>query len=159
MFSAIWLLAGLACVGCAGAPQGPPQEAQLARAVAPPERLDPPDDLPEAARAILRHRMASHAQAMGDLMSAIMILKYEQIRERAQAIADDANFSRPLTGDASELNALLPERFFELQDEMKENAKALAAAASRMSAFETAEAYGKVSETCVRCHATYRAGR
>ncbi len=155
------LSAGLAVLAsCAtGERSGPPQEPQLARAVAPPDRLTPPEDLPPTARAILRTRMASHARDMGTLMSNIMVLRYKKIEEGASAIAADANLSRPLTGDATELNAHLPAKFFDLQEELKERAKVLAEAAHRMSAFDVADAYGSVSETCVRCHATYREGQ
>lgn len=154
------LALALGLVGCAGqASSEPPQQAQLGRALAPPSRLDPPEDLPEPARAVLRSRMASHAQDMGALMSAIMVLDYETIHDRALAIASDVNFARPLTGDATELNSLLPARFFDLQDEMKARARELAAAAAEQSAMRVAEAYGAASETCVSCHATYRAGR
>jgi cytochrome c556 len=152
---AVMLLAS----ACATAPPNqPPQQAQLAHAVAPPERLGPPDYLPKQARAILRQRMASHARDMGDLVSSIMVLDYEQIRERALELATDASFARPLTGDATELNAALPARFFQHQDELKQQARALAGAATVMKAFDVAEAYGQLAQTCVRCHATYRQG-
>src|SRR2546423_10700977 len=102
--------------------------------------------------------MASHAGDMGQLMSAIMLLHYDEIHERAEDIAQDARFARPLTGDASELNSALPERFFVLQEDLRAQAGALAAAAAKANAFAVADAYGRLSETCVRCHATYREG-
>jgi len=136
----------------------PPQQAQLARAVAPPARLEPPDYLPETARAVLRTMMSSHAQNMGSLMSAIMALDYPRIRAGADAIAGDARLSRPLTGDATELNSLLPEEFFRIQDGLREEAKVLAEAAQRQSPYAVSDAYGRVAQTCVRCHYIYRAG-
>jgi cytochrome c556 len=152
--------AALALPACASSSNHePPQQAELARAVAPPERLGGPQWLPGPARQILRTRMVSHASDMGQLMTAIMVLKYSEVRERADAIAGDANLSRPLTGDATELNSLLPERFFQHQDDLRRQARALSAAAARMNAKEVATAYGALSETCVHCHATYRAGR
>jgi cytochrome c556 len=158
--SSIVLVAAALAGGAACASQQhrnePPQQAQLTRAVSPPARLDPPEYLPETARAILKTRMASHARDMGDLMSAIMVLDYPGIREHAQSVADDANFARPLTGDATELNSALPERFFTLQDELKARARVLVTAAEHMKALEVADAYGRLSETCVRCHAVYR---
>jgi hypothetical protein len=146
---------------CASSPprSEPPQEAQLVRAVSAPARLGEPEYLPGPARAVLKTRMASHAQDMGDLMSAIMILEYPRINARAEAIAGEPSLARPHTGDATELNSALPERFFALQDELKVRARTLAAAAEHQSAFEVADAYGRVSETCVRCHAVYRDGR
>ena len=89
-------------------PAMPPQQEQLVRAVTPPASLGPPDYLPGTARALLRTRMASHTRDMADLMSAIMILRYPEIEERAQAIASEARFARPHSNDATELNAALP---------------------------------------------------
>jgi hypothetical protein len=102
--------------------------------------------------------MPSHARDMGDLMSAIMVLHYDEIHERAEVIAQDSRFARPLSGDAAELNSALPERFFLLQDELRTRAATLARAAGKASALDVADAYGRLSETCVRCHATYRDG-
>ncbi len=103
--------------------------------------------------------MTSHARTMGDLVSAIMVLDYVRIDSDARAIAGDASLARPLTGDATELNSLLPEKFFEHQDELRREASVLAVAADRMNAIDVAAGYGRLSETCVRCHATYRSGR
>jgi hypothetical protein len=67
----------------------------------------------------------------------------------------ERRMSRPLTGDATELNSLLPEKFFVQQDDLRAQARLLATAAAHQSAFEVADAYGKVS-ACVRCHGVYR---
>ena len=61
---------------------------------------------------LLRGRMASHANDMSALMSAIMVLDYPRIGDRAEAIAADERFARPFTGDATELASALPEKFF-----------------------------------------------
>jgi hypothetical protein len=158
---AAWLCALAPCLGaCVSRTSSEPrQEQELARAVSAPMRLAPPAYLPAAARAVLQRRMVDHAKSMGDLMNAIMVLSYERIADRAKGVADDANLSRPLTGDATELNSLLPEKFFEYQDALRREARALAAAAGRKSASEVADAYGRLSESCVRCHATYRTGQ
>jgi hypothetical protein len=145
---------------CASQPRPePPQQPQFLRAITAPSRLEPAEPLPEGARAILRTRMASHARDMGDLMSAIMILRYREIEERANDIANESQFARPLTNDATELNAALPEKFFVYQRELRVLAASLATAAHALDAFKVASAYGQVSETCVKCHATYRAER
>jgi len=152
--------ASLFASACANnrAAQEPPQQAQLTRAISPPRRLEPPDYLPEAARLVLRTLMASHAHNMGDLMSAIMVLDYPRIHLTAEAVASDASLSRPLTHDASELNALLPEDFFRQQDALRAQARILVDAAQRQSPYGVADAYGRLSESCVRCHYVYRAG-
>src|SRR5947199_168709 len=90
--SVVLCLSGLALAGglggCASQQRAqPPQQAQLTRAISAPERLGPPQYLPESSRAILRGHMPSHARDMGDLMSAIMLLHYDEIHERAEVIA------------------------------------------------------------------------
>jgi hypothetical protein len=108
------------------------------------------------ARELLKARMASHARDMGELVSAIMLLDYPSISRHGDAIAADVNLSRPVTGDATELNSSLPEKFFVRQDDLKAGARALAAAARALDPYQVAAAYGKLSEACVRCHADYR---
>jgi cytochrome c556 len=150
---------GVLSSACAGrATREPPQQAQLTRAVSPPRRLEAPDYLPEAARSVLRTMMASHAGNMGDLMAAIMVLDYPRVHQAAEAVATDASLSRPLTHGADELNALLPEEFFRQQDNLRAYARTLADAATRQSPNGVADAYGRLSESCVRCHYVYRAG-
>ncbi len=144
---------------CAGkAVHEPPQQAQLTRAISPPRRLEAPDYLPGSARTLLKGLMASHARNMGDLMSAIMVLDYPRISADADAVASDTSLARPLTHDASELNSLLPEDFFRQQDNLRARARGLADAAARQSPYGVADAYGRLSESCVRCHYVYRAG-
>lgn len=151
-------IAALATLNCASQQrrEQPPQAAQLNRAIAAPSRLQPVEPLPAVARQLLATRMVSHGHDMGDLVSAIMILDYDRIRARARGIAGDVDFARPLTHDATELNAALPAKFFLYQDALRTQTALLADAAARQSAFDVAKAYGAVSETCVQCHATYR---
>jgi hypothetical protein len=54
-----------------------------------------------------------------------------------------------------ELNALLPERFFELQKESRERARRLVAASSRHDRAAIADEFGALAKSCVACHATY----
>ncbi len=100
--------------------------------------------------------MASHARDMGELVSAIMLLKYPEIAQRADAIAADVNLSRPVTHDATELNSSLPEKFFVRQDDLKAAARVLGDAARNLDPYRVANAYGRLSEGCVQCHADYR---
>jgi hypothetical protein len=156
----IALMAAIVPACATPAPAGPPQEAQLARALAPPERLQPPESLPAPARALLHTRMASHAQDMGALMSAIMVLRYPEIEARARAIDAEIYFARTGGGqdEATLLNASLPPKLFALEAELRERARTLAGAADHLDAFAVANAYGQLSETCVKCHAAYRGG-
>ena len=73
-----------------------------------PRRTDPPEPLSPAARELLKTRMASHARDMNDLVSAIMVLDYLRIEQRGDQIADDVSLARPVSHDATELNASLP---------------------------------------------------
>jgi cytochrome c556 len=144
-------------LGCASKEANqPPQVDQLTRAISAPDRPGPPEPLSPAARALLKERMASHAEDMSDLVSGIMLLEYSRIITRADKIAADVNLSRPITQDATELNASLPEKFFVRQDDLKAAARALSEAARSGNPYRVAEAYGRVSETCVRCHADFR---
>ncbi|HEX2659102.1 MAG TPA: cytochrome c [Polyangia bacterium] len=143
--------------GCATAPPpAPPQQAQLAEALSPPERATPPIELSPTVRELLKSRMANHTRDMGELVSAIMILDYPRIEERAQGIVSDVSLSRPTTNDATELNASLPEVFFERQDALRAEARALARDAKAQDARRVASDYGHLSEACVRCHADFR---
>ena len=154
------MLVSSAIAACATPPSHqPPQQPQLAQATSVPPRLAPPEHLPQTARVLLRGRMASHADDMTALMSAIMVLDYPRIGDRAEAIAADERFARPLTGDATELASALPEKFFLYQDNLRLEAKTLADAAGRAHALDVADSYGRLSQVCVRCHAAYRAGR
>jgi hypothetical protein len=135
-----------------------PQQRQLVNAVSTPDRLAPSEYLPGDARAVLRTRMANHARDMGALTSAIMVLRYPEIRERALAISEEPRFARPMTADATEVNSALPEKLLVYERELRVFAAALASGAETMNAFAVAEVFGRMSETCVKCHATYRAG-
>ena len=153
-WTALLVCGTLTMTGACATPQAqppPPQQSQLARAVSTPSRMDPPEYLPPAARQILKTRMASHVRQMSDLVSAIMVLDYPNIADGAERIASDASLSRPITGDATELNSALPEKFFVHQDDLRKQARAL-------NADRVADAYGHLSEACVRCHAVYRQG-
>lgn len=151
---------GAGSMGCATAANNqPPEERQLAQAISPPERLRPAEPLSNTARAILKTRMASHAREMNELVSEIMLLHYDRIRDDAERIASDANLSRPLTQDATELNSALPEKFFLYDDSLRLEARTLAEAAERQHPYDVADSYGRLSQVCVRCHATYRTGR
>ncbi|HEX2573149.1 MAG TPA: cytochrome c [Polyangia bacterium] len=117
--------------------------------------LPTPEHLPSAARSILKKRMERHGRDMGELMWAVLLLDYDTTQKLAQQVATEPLLARPLAGDASELNSLLPERFFTLQDELKSNAATLARVAPQRDPEAMADAYGRLAHTCVACHQTY----
>jgi hypothetical protein len=152
------VLAALVPLSSCAAPQAyqPPQQTQATRAVETPKRTDPAQPLSPAARELLKVRMAAHARNMNDLVSAIMVLDYLRIEQQSDQIAADVSLSRPVSQDATELNASLPEPFFVHQDKVKLEARALSDAAKARDPYRVAEQYGRLSEGCVRCHADYR---
>jgi cytochrome c556 len=153
----LFLIAALASSSCATPPAyQPPQQRQAMRAVETPKRNDPPAPLSAAARELLKTQMVSHARNMNEMVHAIMVLNYLRIEQMADQIAEDVSLSRPLSNDATELNASLPEEFFVHQDKLKLEARALSNAAKARNPYQVAEQYGRLSEGCVRCHADYR---
>jgi hypothetical protein len=118
-----------------------------------PERMD----LPPAARRAVHSRMSGHGQELSVLSERVVLLEFEGAAEMAEHVRSNARLSRPLSGDATELNARLPEQFFALQDELVQRADVLAAAARRHNAEAVADAYAGLMRTCVRCHAAYLA--
>jgi hypothetical protein len=83
----------------------------------------------------------------------VLLLDDEGIARAAGAIFDEPALARPVFGD--ELNALLPERFFELQSAMMGSARRLVAASARHDRAGIAEEFGALSKSCVSCHEVY----
>jgi cytochrome c556 len=117
--------------------------------------LTPPDYLNELARHLLKERMTRHRRDMSRLVQAVLVLDRAAARELAQSLANEPRITRPTPGSTDELNAALPERFFVRQDELRERAKALAAAAQHGSDDELALRFGDLVRTCVGCHSAY----
>ncbi|MCC7383182.1 MAG: cytochrome c [Deltaproteobacteria bacterium] len=126
----------------------------------PDKRLPSPEYLPPEARLLLSDRMQRHGFDMTNLMWAMLFLENDVVAEIADGIAAGPWLVEPEPGEDDQLNALLPRRFFELQGQLAEQAKALAAAARAKPANAQAvgRAFGALSETCVTCHATYLYG-
>lgn len=148
----ILALASCALMGCssggvAKAPQTSETSAQ--------KRLPPPGHFPPTARALLSDRMQHHGQAMSDIVWSVLFLDYDAAADIAEEIASEPQLARPVRREAGELNSLLPERFFALQEELVLRAKTLARVARTEDAGAIAQAIGELSGTCVRCHATY----
>jgi cytochrome c556 len=116
--------------------------------------LPAPAHLPNAVRQIVQQRMARHSKEMTELVWAVVFLDYAGVTRQAQKIADEPRLARPVTGDATELNAIIPERFFALQEQLRVRAGRLADAARSHDDGMAAE-YGKLAETCVACHQAY----
>jgi hypothetical protein len=136
-------------------PKAEKPKAEAADKQSPPSSLGKPDYLPEQARSLLRQKMERHGQDARDLMYGVTLLQYDVARAAAKHISAEPRIIRPLPGGEADLNALLPERFFVLQDEARLRARAVSEAAEKRDDKALAESYGRLVETCVACHSTY----
>jgi hypothetical protein len=123
------------------------------RRIAPEHHLAP-GRLSPVARSLLEGRMQRHGLAMENLSTRVVLLEYEQVVAAARDITDEAPLSRPLHG-TDEINAQIPPRFFDLQDELRVQVRAMAEAARSRDAPALGEAYGRSVRTCVGCHQLY----
>jgi len=111
--------------------------------------------LSATARAVIHQKMADHGDQMNELVWAVVLLDRAETARIATAIAEQPRLARPSTGDATELNTALPPRYFELQDQLRDRARSLAAAAKDWDSRVVARSYGQLAETCVACHEVY----
>jgi|CXWL01.1.fsa_nt_gi hypothetical protein len=121
----------------------------------PRPRLAEPTYLPTLARAMLRKRMERHGHDMPRLMLSVVLLQRDVAKELSQTIASEPRFVRPRPGDGADLNHALPERFFVLQEELRQRAKAVSEAAGKADDKALGEAFGQMTQTCVACHSAY----
>lgn len=121
-----------------------------------PERLAAPDSLPPAARQILRSKMARHGAQMQALVANVILLNDDGVARTAGAIFDEPALGRPVTGD--ELNGLLPERFFLLQDDVRARARRLVTASAHHDRAAIADEFAGLARSCVTCHQVYLLG-
>ena len=118
--------------------------------------LAAPERIPPAARAVIASKMRRHAQQLPVLVSEVAVLDYDGVARTAGEIFDEPQIARPITGD--ELNGLLPERFFVLQDALRSAARQVVEAAARRNSTQLAEAFSALTRTCVSCHDVYLHG-
>ena len=146
-----WAVIGIALLGLCGiaARAGEP-------AGAPGARLAEPGYLSETARQALHTKMSAHASDMRSLLEGVLRLRREEIRAAAQRILDEPRIARPTGG--SDANAMLPERYFVLQDRLRDRARALAELTQHGTDQQLAAAFAGVIQTCVECHSSYLRG-
>ncbi len=118
--------------------------------------MAPPARIPPAARAIIASKMRRHAQQLPALLMNVVVLDRDGVARVAGEIFDEPALARPVAGD--ELNGLLPQRFFELQDALRAQARRVVAAAARPDSTDLPGAFGELTKTCVACHAVYLNG-
>ncbi|HEY0883060.1 MAG TPA: cytochrome c [Archangium sp.] len=147
--SIVPLMLTLSCARAVPSPQtAPPQEMELAE----------PRWLPEEARALLSDRMERHGEDMTFLLPSVVLLNYRWAEGLTERIAAEPRLARAGEGDADSLNARLPKRFFELQDEVRARAREVSAAAQARDDARLARTFGELTQTCVACHALYLHG-
>jgi hypothetical protein len=117
--------------------------------------LAEPEWLPREAREMLGARMDRHGEEMMLLLVSVMTLEHEDTELLAEQVAAEPRLGRPAPGEKGTINALLPARFFALQDELTERAHTIAAAARAKDNGRIVRAYGQLAETCVSCHSVY----
>jgi len=144
-----------AAVAAPGAATAPAGTAATAADPPAPAKLPKPEWLPEAAREMLATRMQRHGEELMLLLVTVLTLGHEDSAHLAREVAAEPRIGRPGPGEKDTLNALLPARFFELQDELRERALAVADAADAKDSGRVVRAFGKLTETCVSCHAVY----
>ncbi len=116
------------------------------------------ESLPLEARALLNKRMQRHGNDMALLMMSVLLLSDDGVSALARNIEREPTLSRVSHADDDTLNAQLPVRFFDLQDDLKTHAHELGAAADAHDRSRVMAAYMAVSQTCVSCHTEYLEG-
>lgn len=145
-------LLGLACSASSGTPARSPEAGAPSAA---PAELPAPAWLPPQAREMLIARMQRHGEEMMFLIVHVVVLDYDQAAAQAERIASEPRLGRPAPGEKDTLNALLPARFFELEDELRTHASSVAVAARAKDNAKLVGAYGQVLGACVNCHSLY----
>lgn len=113
------------------------------------------ESLPEAAREMLSGRMLRHGREMVFLVNSVLLLEYVDVAWLADRIAEEPKLGRPRPNEKDTLNALLPKKFFDYQDDLSAQARGLGEAARKQDDEQLVEAFSALTKTCVGCHATY----
>ena len=137
---------------------GAPAAKKLPQAGRKEPALAAPSYLSAELREVLNQKMSHHAQNMHALVFAVLLLDRDSARAIAHDIAAEPRLARPLPGGDDTLNALLPKRFFVLQDDLRQRATEVAEAAGQKDDVKLAESFGRMTSACVACHSVYLQG-
>ena len=156
-------LLALACASTGAKPADSPSPTPSAAAPAAAAPSSPgstgslpePNWLPTEAREMLSARMDRHGEVMMMLLVSVMTLQHSDTELLAEQVAAEPRIGRPATGEKGTISALLPPRFFTLEDELVDRAHAVANAARANDNGRIVRAYGQLAETCVSCHSVY----
>jgi hypothetical protein len=117
------------------------------------EELAVSTSLAPAALQVVRSKMGRHEAQMKALVSRVVLLDDDGVARVGGEIFDEPALARPVAGD--ELNGLLPERFFALQDDLRARARRLVIAAGKHDHDAMADEFAAVTKGCVSCHQVF----
>lgn len=109
--------------------------------------------MPPAVRQIVRSKMGRHDAQMKALMTRVVLLDDDGVARVAGEIFDEPALARPIAGD--ELNGLIPERFFALQDDFRAHARQLVITSAQHDRAAIANEFAALARSCVGCHAVF----
>jgi hypothetical protein len=130
-----------------------------AHRIAPERHLAATERLSDAARAALKTQMHSHARGMLELVSTATLLDYDGALAATHQLLAEPRLARPITRDATELNATLPPRFFDLQDALYSHLQEIRSASEARMPDALATGLAAATRTCVQCHDAYLHGK
>ncbi len=102
-------------------------------------------------RSFLKGKMKSHNKDMRDLTIAVATLRMNEVERFAQGLANEPRLDRSM-GTASKL----PDRFFDVQDQLKKTAQALADAGKADNVTLVVDTFHELMAQCVACHASFK---
>lgn len=111
-----------------------------------------PEVVSDEARAFLKGKMKGHNKDMRDLSIAVAIAKTSEVQRLAQGLANMPRLDRTAASGAK-----LPERFFDLQDQLRKTAQELSDAGKAGDVPLSVEKYQALIAQCVTCHTSYKA--
>jgi hypothetical protein len=120
------------------------------------DELPPSPAMPAAARRVVHSKMVRHEAQMKALVSRVVLLDDDGVARVAGEIFDEPALARPIGGD--ELNGMIPERFFVLQDELRTRARQLVVASSNHDRGAIANEFAAIAKSCVSCHQVFVRG-
>jgi cytochrome c556 len=109
--------------------------------------------LPALARSTLKKEMSRHGKDAEALLAAVLDLDHERAAAIADRIATEPRIARVSGADTA--NALFPPEFFDYQDELRAASQQLAVTARSGDDVELANAFSRLTKTCVSCHSTF----
>jgi len=111
--------------------------------------------LPTPVRRAISLRMVNHGSNLTNMVNAAIILDLESVEYHAKEIGTEPTLSRPAAGEVDTLSAAVPKRFFDLQDQLKQQAKALGDAAHQRDKTRVSHTFAQLAETCMTCHSEF----